>query len=464
MTSTMKTFSLSSCDWIGFDLDHTLIRYRLLELHTLIYELMCQYLVDTYQYNSKLLQIPYDNYFGVKALIYDSLYGNLIQLDSLGLVHTALHGIHTRLSSEKIKEIYPHTLQDIEEDTTKRFLCIFTYFEHSVSYLIANIVDLIENEDLYEKNSKNDIDFDKKFSFFLVHLSNGFDYLFGDFNRGNYFSSIRENPHQFIYQRFDVRQWLEKLKQSNKKLFLATNSRFDYTDLLTKYAFGDDWRDLFDLIIVDCKKPSFFSNSNERSFHRFIDEKNIIPMTTEQIIKDLNQNYIYTLGNSEDLHFIMSQISNKDPLVIYFGDHIKSDINALKRHTNWLAGVIIEELEFDIPPTIIHTTTHHSSNRLSTNGVSYVKGNQSKYFSSFFTSPSDSIIFDNDNSNETKLEQTEPDAVLPSLSSSYWYTYITKHAHLSLSCLSVLANHFDFDHEFHHDQQTKHFILMHKNE
>jgi hypothetical protein len=65
---------------------------------------------------------------------------------------------------------------------------------------------------------------------------------------------------------------------------------------------------------------------------------------------------------------------------LYFGDHIKSDIYALKHHTNWLAGVVIEELEFDTPPA-----THlHSSNRLSTNDSSYIKGNQSKYFSSFF--------------------------------------------------------------------------------
>jgi HAD superfamily 5'-nucleotidase-like hydrolase len=458
----MKTFSLLLCDWIGFDLDHTLIRYRLLEFHTLIYELLCQYLVDTHQYNSYLLQIPYDNYFGVKALIYDNFYGNLIQLDSNGFVHTALHGVNTRLSPQKIKEIYPSTLEDIEEDTSKRFFCIFTYFEHSVSYLIANIVDLIDKENLYEKSSNNSIDLEKKYNFFLTHLSNGFDYLFNDFNRGNYFSSIRENPNKFVYKRLDVRQWLEKLKQSNKKLFLATNSRFDYTDLLTTYAFGDDWQSLFDLIIVDCKKPSFFSNSTSRLFHRYIDTNNIIPVTNEQIIKDLNNHYIYSLGNSEDLHSIMTDISEKDPLVIYFGDHIKSDINALKRHTNWLAGVIIEELEFDLPPSIIHTTTHHLPNRSSTVDQSYMKGNRSKYFSSFFTSPIDSIIFDNDNTNETIFEQTEPDAVLPSLS-SYWYTYITKHAHLSLSCLSVLANHFDLDHQFEHDQQTKHFVLLDKN-
>lgn len=462
----MKTFSLSSCDWIGFDLDHTLIRYRLIELHTLIYDLMCKYLVETYEYSSHLLQIPYDQYFGVKALIYDSLYGNLFQLDSNGLVHTAFHGLNTRLSLEKIKEVYPNPLKDIEEDTSKRFLCIFTYFEHCISYLIANIIDLIDQENLFEKSSKNQIDLTKKYSFFLEHCMNGFDYLFGNFNRGNYFAAIRNNPEKYIYKRPDVRQWLEKLRLNKKKLFLATNSRYDYTDLLTSYAFGNDWQNLFDLIIVDCKKPSFFSNQDKRIFHQFIDENNIHPITNNDIIKNFNQNSIYAYGNSDDLHKIMSEISEKEPLVIYFGDHIKSDINALKRYTNWLAGAIIEELEFDSPPpTIIHKSTHHLSNRLVENNECYMKGHRSKYFSSFFTSPSDSIIFDENDKNETKFEQTEPDAVLPSLSSSsYWYTYITKHAHLSLSCLSVLANQFDLDHQFQHDQETEHLILMHKNE
>ncbi|CAF3992390.1 unnamed protein product [Rotaria sordida] len=461
-SSTKKVFSLLSCDWIGFDLDHTLIRYRLLDLHKLIYESMREYLIDTYEYNCDFLPISYNDHFSVKGLIYDSFYGNLIQLNSNGLVNIALHGVNRHLTSEQIKEIYPDALKDIEEDTSKRFLCMFTYFDHSISYSIGNIVDLIDQKILYRNSSKNEIDLENKYRFFLTHLNKGSEYLFYDFNRGNYFSSLRLNPDKYIYKRLDVPQWLEKLKKLNKKLFLATNSSFNNTDLLTRYAFGDDWKDLFDLIIVVCKKPSFFSNSKKRSFHRFIDENTTIPVNNEDIIKDFNKNYIYSFGSSEDLHFIMSQISKKDPLVIYFGDHIKSDINALKCYTNWLAGVVIEELEFDSPPIIIHRTSHHLSNRLSINDQSYNKGNRSKYFSSFFTSPTDSFIFDDDNTNQTKSEQTEPDAVLPSLT-SYWYAYITKHAHLSLSCLSVLANHFDLDHQFEHDQQTQHFVIMHQN-
>ena len=448
--SSLKTFSLSTCHWIGFDLDHTLIRYRLTELHTLIYDLMCQYLVDTHEYNSQLLRNPYDKYFGVKALIYDSLYGNLIQLDSNGLVHTALHGIQQRLTSEQIKQIYPNALQDIEEDASKRFLCIFTYFEHCISYLIGHLVDSIDNNRIYALNSTKTIEQDRKYSFFLVDLTAGFDYLFGDFNRGNYFRSIRNNPEKYIYKRPDVRQWLEKLKSANKRLFLATNSRLDYTDLLTKYAFGDDWRDLFDLIIVDCKKPLFFSDPINRIFQRINENDNqFIPVTNNDLIKDFSKNYIYAFGNSRDLHSIMKEISQQEPIVIYFGDHIKSDINALKQHTNWLAGVIVEELEFDSPPSIIHAKTHHFTSNIQT----YDQGNRSKYFSSFFTSPLENLIFDN-------ADETEPDIELPSVTSSYWYAYITKHAHFSLSCLSVLANHYDLHHQFEHDENTKHFIVM----
>ena len=458
-------FSLASCDWIGFDLDHTLIRYRLKELHTLIYRLMSEYLVNFHEYNRRLLDIAYDEEFGVKALIYDGLYGNLIQLDSNGLVHTAWHGTCRRLSPTEIKESYPNALEAIEEDPSKRFLCIFTYFDHAISYLLGNLVDMIDQENLYEECSTNRINFEGKFSFFLKDLRAGFDYLFGDFNRGNYFSTLRENPQGYVYPRPDVRCWLEKLKQSGKKLFLATNSRADYTDLLNTFAFGKDWKDLFEVIIVDCKKPLFFTESNKQVFQRLTDDhQQSIPVTVEEMIELFDTNPIYAFGNSDDLHSVMSRISEKDPVVIYFGDHIKSDINALKRHTNWLAGAVIEELEYDTPPTVIHTTTHHSSKELAASEqAAYVKGNRSKYFASFFTSPAESIHFDcEDTAAETKMEQTDPDAVLPALS-SYWYTYITKHAHLSLSCLSVLANHFDLDQEFHHDPQTEHFILMHQN-
>lgn len=72
-------------------------------------------------------------------------------------------------------------------------------------------------------------------------------------------------------------------------------------------------------------------------------------------------------------------------------------------------------------------------------------------FLQFFTAPHDAILFEEN-------EENQPDLML----SSYWYTYITKHAHLSLSCLSILANQFDVEHLFVHDAKTEHFIVMNK--
>ncbi|CAF5088134.1 unnamed protein product [Rotaria sp. Silwood1] len=54
-------------------------------------------------------------------------------------------------------------------------------------------------------------------------------------------------------------------------------------------------------VVANVKKPSVFNDSNKRSFHRFIDENNIISVT----IEDFNKNYIYSFDNSEDLHLII---------------------------------------------------------------------------------------------------------------------------------------------------------------
>jgi hypothetical protein len=43
------------------------------------------------------------------------------------------------------------------------------------------------------------------------------------------------------------------------RLFLVTNSRLDYSKVLMSFSFGDDWDSLFDVTIVDAKKPAFFS-------------------------------------------------------------------------------------------------------------------------------------------------------------------------------------------------------------
>jgi hypothetical protein len=100
-----------------------------------------------------------------------------------------------------------------------------------------------------------------------------------------------------------------------------------------------------------------------------------------------HQDRLYAFGNSADLHELMTKLTGNDSRVIYFGDHIKSDINALKFHTDWYAAVVIEELEFDLPPQTEQTFRYHSSRRRTSH--SYQVGHRSKYFYSFFVSADD---------------------------------------------------------------------------
>lgn len=80
-------FSLSDCDVIGFDLDHTLCRYHLKETSRLIYESFARFLVEHKGYDKDLLNLtPATWDFCFKGLVVDLEDGNLVKLADDGTV------------------------------------------------------------------------------------------------------------------------------------------------------------------------------------------------------------------------------------------------------------------------------------------------------------------------------------------------------------------------------------------
>ena len=76
-------------------------------------------------------------------------------------------------------------------------------------------------------------------------------------------AEIVAEPERFVVLDPALPRALLDLKQAGKKLFLATNSEWHYTApmisyVLDRYLQGSRWRDLFDLVIVQAKKPGFF--------------------------------------------------------------------------------------------------------------------------------------------------------------------------------------------------------------
>ncbi|OTF76694.1 5'-nucleotidase domain-containing protein-like protein, partial [Euroglyphus maynei] len=141
--------------------------------------------------------------------------------------------------------------------------------------------------------------------------------------------------------------FLEHLRKHNKKVFLITNSPFYFVDNGMKYMIGDDWRTLFDVIVVQARKPSFFKK--ESSFHLDYRPFRTFNLGSDRMnwnrVSTLDRDKIYMEGTVSGLLKMTGWNSNR---VIYFGDQIYSDLADITLNFGWRTGAIIAELEKEI--------------------------------------------------------------------------------------------------------------------
>ncbi|KAI2529986.1 NT5DC2 isoform 12, partial [Pan troglodytes] len=111
------------------------------------------------------------------------------------------------------------------------------------------------------------------------------------------------------------------------------------------------WRQLFDVVIVQADKPSFFTD--RRKPFRKLDEKGSLQWDR---ITRLEKGKIYRQGNLFDF---LRLTEWRGPRVLYFGDHLYSDLADLMLRHGWRTGAIIPELEREI--RIINTEQYMHS-------------------------------------------------------------------------------------------------------
>ncbi|KAJ8356027.1 hypothetical protein SKAU_G00188210 [Synaphobranchus kaupii] len=143
-------FSLSDCDVIGFDLDHTLCRYHLKETSRLIYESFARYLVEYKNYDKDLLTLtPATWDFCFKGLVVDLEDGNLIKLAEDGTVLRATHGTNDLSTEEIIKHYGPKRewkhFDSLNTSYTRSAKYYFydNYFDLPGALLCARVVDML---------------------------------------------------------------------------------------------------------------------------------------------------------------------------------------------------------------------------------------------------------------------------------------------------------------------------------
>eukprot|EP00730_Choanoeca_flexa_P012525 TRINITY_DN4358_c0_g1_i1.p1 TRINITY_DN4358_c0_g1~~TRINITY_DN4358_c0_g1_i1.p1 ORF type:complete len:471 (+),score=91.04 TRINITY_DN4358_c0_g1_i1:114-1526(+) len=351
----VEALHMHECDWIGFDLDHCLVRYNVPELTSLIHTCIVKFLVDQRDYNPSLRDIDCTSEFFVKGLLYDTELGNFLRLYANGTIQSCSHGTKT-LDVEKARQLYAHADLAVVADNiihhgrkNRRYFYFSTFFDMAGALAAAACVDLLDAE----KASHDDINvYQKVLDDLLAAFNFNFDAAQFGKDEGYYFPALKADTDRYVHRvSGDVKDWLAALRADDVKLFILTNSHADYTKLLMDHAFGEEWYDAFDLIVFKGEKPGFFADPPEtRPFYHVTKDgiKGAEAATVEP--GDLFMN-----GNVAALieAFKQGQIKNGELQVVYFGDHLTGDILATSKHTSWRTVAVLEELLVQVDPLAV---------------------------------------------------------------------------------------------------------------
>jgi FMN phosphatase YigB (HAD superfamily) len=166
--------------------------------------------------------------------------------------------------------------------------------------------------------------------------------------------AVAANPSDYIKYDEKLVPMLKRFKDGGKKVFLLTNSLWDYTHTVMEYLVhgrGEystlNWTDLFDAVVVGACKPNYLFESNRSMFRVQTATgwlKNIDAHGEGKRV--LEHGKVFQGGNWMHLNNMLA-IPSGDR-VLYVGDHMYSDILSSKRTLGWRTCLIIPELDAEL--------------------------------------------------------------------------------------------------------------------
>ncbi|KAK9932052.1 hypothetical protein M0R45_019303 [Rubus argutus] len=310
-----KNLRLDSIQVYGFDYDYTLAHYSS-NLQNLIYDLAKEHMVNEFRYPEICMEFKYDPTFPIRGLFYDKLKGCLLKLDFLGQL------------SQMVATM---VVESLAGRKYKRCMAQGVLVVIKQACLIADIVQ-------YFVDAK--LEFDASYIYEDVNRAIQHVHRTGLVHRG-----ILSDPHKYLVKNGQLLHFLKMLREKGKKLFLLTNSPYYFVDggmsFLLEDSLGcrDSWRELFDVVIAKANKPDFYTS--EHPFRCYDAEKDTLAFMK---VDAFLPNKIYYHGC---LKSFLQITKWKGPEVIYFGDHLFSDLRGPSK-AGWRTAAIIHELEDEI--------------------------------------------------------------------------------------------------------------------
>lgn len=314
--------------YIGLDMDHTLVRYKSKNFEALAHKVMREKLISTKNYPKEILDLKFHWKSAIRGLIIDGARGNILKLSRHTAIRQTYHGLRPVAFGERNKS-YPSSYIDIRDTSFDR---VDTSFSISYANLYAQLVDWKDNRPELNLPDYTEIAKDLNVALDAAHRD------------GSLKNEVARNLADYIVKDREVVKGLLRYKKHGKKIFVLTNSEFTYTKLLLDYAIspfmpkGQSWENLFEFVITQSAKPSFFFG--ETAFQSIDTKTGKTSLSTGKF-----QPGVYQGGNANK---ITADLGLNPDEILYIGDHIYGDIVRLKKACAWRTALVVEELDDEV--------------------------------------------------------------------------------------------------------------------
>lgn len=322
-----RTLNLRSIKAVGYDMDYTLVHYRTAEWERAAFE---RALGPLERRGWPVQGLTFDPASVIQGLAFDLELGNVVKATRFGYVIRAHHGTRP-LTFDEQRTAYSSTFVDLSDP---RWEFMNTLFSLSQANLFAQLVDLLDAGKLPEPLGYRDLQ-----RVLLKALDEAH-------NLSELKAQIMADPDRFVELDPELPLTLLDQKQAGKRLLLITNSDWNYTRAMMSYAFDRalpgsmKWRELFDVVICEARKPGFFSQ--RQASYIMIDEK-------EGLLRphrgSMEPGHVYVGG---DAPLVETSLGLSGAEILYLGDHLFGDVHVSKEMLRWRTGLILREIESEV--------------------------------------------------------------------------------------------------------------------
>lgn len=390
-----RSLSMQSILAVGFDLDYTLASYKPATFETLAHDATVDKLVKYFGYPKSLYDLTFDWRYMSRGLVIDKKRGNILKVDRHKYCKLACHGFK-ELSREERMETYntSNERQEYEEPTFGHVDTLFSLAESHLFMQLVEMQDALPKTTLPAGKTYADIYRDVRGAVDLCHRD------------GSIKREVARNPSKYIYADPGLVPVLEMFRNAGKKVFLATNSLWDYSSVVMNWLIDgkvgpeerdDRWLEYFDVVITGSGKPRFFTERKDlfevhpetgmlwnteggspmvpigiedlpspeiassapeniglhsspspktRRASSSTSSLDLPTSSTDNSSEDIERARVFQGGSYLDLHKMLGVKSGSQ--VVYIGDHVYSDLVRGKKGANWRTMLVIPELESEL--------------------------------------------------------------------------------------------------------------------